>query len=108
MRTIHPSTMKSLASDEPDEKAGGEWVDTIIWQGVFGGRIEDEQHATGVFEAHVKTVIDTIPAHRLLVMDDCYDWPALCGFLGCAVPQEPYPVSNSTEEFLSGGGAAGN
>lgn len=106
MRTIYASTMRTLASDDPDDKAGGEWIDSIIWQGVFGGRIEDEQHAIGVFETHVKTVIETIPAHRLLVMDGDYDWPALCEFLGCLVPQQPYPVSNSTDEFLAGGGAA--
>ncbi len=106
MRTIYPTTVAYREGDDPARRAAGEWIDEIIWQGVFDGRIEDRRHAIAVYEAHVAEVVAALPAERLLVLDGRHDWPPLCDFLGCEVPEQPYPVVNSTEEFRAGGGAA--
>ncbi|WP_299641160.1 sulfotransferase [Devosia sp.] len=41
----------------------------------------------------------TVPAERLLVFDVRSGWEPLCAFLGAAIPDMPYPRTNSTREF---------
>ena len=106
MRTIYPTSRGFLTSDDPDRRERGKWVDEIIWQGVFSGRFENQAHAIGIFNRHVQSVIDAIPSDRLLILDGKYDWKPLCEFLDCPIPDEAYPVANTSEEFLAGGGAA--
>jgi hypothetical protein len=66
----------------------------IIWDGTFGGRFDDEAHATAVFERHNAAVRDTVPADRLLVYQVTEGWGPLCEFLGVDVPPEPFPHVN--------------
>ncbi|MEJ1159135.1 sulfotransferase family protein [Prosthecomicrobium sp. N25] len=51
------------------------------------------------FEAHEAEVRASLPADRLLVYRVREGWGPLCAFLGVDVPDAPYPVSNSREEF---------
>jgi hypothetical protein len=53
----------------------------------------------GVYERHNEEVQRSIPADRLLVYEVTAGWEPLCEFLGCRIPQEPFPKTNSTEEF---------
>ena len=41
--------------------------DEVIWQGVFGGRMDDKDHVIECYERHNQEVIDTVPAEQLLV-----------------------------------------
>ena len=101
MNTIYPSSMESLKSDDPDARRGAEWANEIIWQGVFDGRMEDKDHVLDVFNRHNESVKSEVPAGRLLVFEAADGWDPLCEFLGVAVPDEPYPRVNTTEEFTS-------
>ena len=78
----------------------------LIWEGTFHGRFEDREHAIDVFEAHNDYVKRNAPRDRLLVFEAAQGWEPLCRFLGCPVPDEPYPRVNTTEEFLARAGAA--
>ena len=40
-----------------------------------------------------------VAPERLLVFDVADGWAPLCGFLGLPVPDEPFPRTNSLEEF---------
>ena len=40
-----------------------------------------------------------IPATQLLVYEVREGWEPLCGFLGLAMPDEPFPRTNSRIEF---------
>lgn len=40
-----------------------------------------------------------IAPDRLLVFNVREGWEPLCGFLGVAVPETPYPKTNSSKEF---------
>jgi hypothetical protein len=72
----------------------------LIWDGpFFGGRFEDRDHAIAVYEAHNAAVRQEVPADRLLVCEPDVGWPALCDFLGVAVPDEPYPHLNDPAGF---------
>jgi Sulfotransferase domain len=66
---------------------------------VFGGRIDDRAHCIEVFERHVAQVKESIPARRLLVFDVRQGWAPLCAFLGCPVPDEPFPSVNERAAF---------
>ncbi|CAO3638378.1 unnamed protein product [Cunninghamella blakesleeana] len=62
-------------------------------------KLYDEEYMCKVFNDHVEEVKNTIPKERLLVMNMGDGWGPLCEFLGKPIPNEPYPVSNSTAEF---------
>ncbi len=76
-----------------------EMIEIILWQGLFDGKFEDRAHAISVFEQHIETVKQTIPADRLLVMHVKEGWGPLCEFLNVPVPDNPFPRVNDTAEF---------
>jgi len=75
--------------------------DEIIWQGIFGGRMDDKDHVIECYERHNQEVIDTVPADKLLVYRPGDGWEPLCGFLQKPMPDTDYPKVNSAEEFAS-------
>ena len=74
-------------------------VDTVVWQGTFGGRFEDKDHAIRVYNDHIKEVRRTVPPERLLVFDVKEGWEPLCAFLGVPMPDEPFPHLNDAAAF---------
>jgi hypothetical protein len=71
----------------------------VIRNKVFGNRIGDAEHVKAVFNAHNAEVIATIPKSRLLVYEVKQGWPPLCAFLGVPIPDEPFPMTNTTQGF---------
>ena len=65
----------------------------------FDGKNDVEDHAVKVFNDHIDKVKADIEPERLLVYEVGSGWEPLCEFLGVPVPDEPYPSTNSTEEF---------
>ena len=98
--TIGPfmTTMRGR-HDSEHLNAIAEMCARFIVQDIFGGRLNDRDHAVAVFEAHVAEVKATIPSERLLVYESGSGWEPLCNFLGVAELDEPYPLTNSTREF---------
>ncbi|KJS04647.1 MAG: hypothetical protein VR73_14130 [Gammaproteobacteria bacterium BRH_c0] len=76
-----------------------QFADKTVWQGQFGGRFEDRDHAIAVYEAHNREVKTHVPASQLLVYDVREGWEPLCRFLNVPVPDAPFPSSNNKEEF---------
>ena len=70
----------------------------IVRDKTFGGRT-DRAHAIAVLKAHNDAVKRAIPPDRLLVYDVDQGWAPLCKFLGTAVPDAPFPRTNSAAEF---------
>ena len=73
----------------------------MILQQTFGGSTADEALAIGVLEMHNAEVERTIPAERLLVYEVSQGWEPLCAFLNVRAPDEPFPQTNTTEEFVA-------
>lgn len=71
----------------------------LIWQGTFGGRFADREHAIGVYTAHLAEVRATVPAGRLLEFDPAQGWEPLCAWLGVEPPDAPFPLLNMGESF---------
>lgn len=99
MNTIYLGSQQSVASEDPQRRAHGEMVFALIWDGIFGGRMDDEAHVIACYEAHNARVKAEIPPERLLVYEVGSGWEPLCAFLEVPVPATPYPSVNSTEEF---------
>lgn len=71
----------------------------LVVENTFGGDIDDRAHAIAVYNRHNETVQRVIPKERLLVFQPTDGWEPLCRFLDVPVPDQPYPKTNTTEEF---------
>lgn len=78
----------------PDPQAGG----TLSVQAQFGGDFSRDT-LIRTYNAHVAEVQARFGPDRLLTYELGSGWGALCSFLGCDVPEHPYPRGNATEAF---------
>lgn len=84
---------------DPAVAAMRDVVHRVVWDGTFGGRFADVDHALAVFAAHNDAVRRAIPAGRLLEFEVREGWGPLCEFLGVPVPDEPFPHVNDRESL---------
>lgn len=73
----------------------------IIWENTFSEKLGDRDHAIAVYEKHNAQVIAAVPDEQLLVYQVSEGWQPLCEFLRCPVPDEAFPRTNSTQEFMA-------
>jgi hypothetical protein len=71
-------------------------TNVMMWDGLLGGRFDDQAYAMDVYRRYNQEVIDTVDADRLLVYDVKQGWEPLCAFLGIEVPAEEFPHVNTT------------
>ena len=74
-------------------------ADRLVWEGTFGGRFEDRDHAMRVFGRHNEAVRRRVSPERLLVFDVREGWAPLCDFLDVEVPAGPFPRLNEAREM---------
>ena len=70
-----------------------------MWRERFGDQFDDRDAMIGMYERHNAAVRFSIPSDRLLEWTATDGWPPLCDRLGLPVPDEPFPWTNTTEEF---------
>jgi hypothetical protein len=92
------ATIFNTMGDSSDPETFGV---AVIRTKIFSDRLDDETHVIEVLETHNAEVIEAIEPSRLLVYQVADGWPRLCSFLGVPVPAEPFPHSNTTDEFRS-------
>jgi hypothetical protein len=100
-RTAFPGWLLRLV---PTTRHWVEMNDRLVWDGIFGGRFADRDHAVAVFERHIDHVRATCAPERLLVFDVAEGWEPLCAFLDVPVPRIPFPRLNdakSTRRFIA-------
>jgi hypothetical protein len=71
-------------------------------EAVIGGRFtrsRDRETAIAAYEQHNAHVRATAPRARLVDWTMTDGWAPLCAALGTAIPDEPFPHANTTEEF---------
>lgn len=89
-------------TDAPDEFAVLRGMTRkLIFEDTFGGNIENKDHVIDVYKKNSADVRAAFGPDRLLTFDPNEGWDPLCAFLGVAVPDEPFPHTNTTAEFLS-------
>lgn len=72
---------------------------SLIGKRVFGGRFDDRAHVIAAYEKNTMEVQAAFPEERLLSYNLADGWEPLCRFVGKPVPDQPFPRSNSTDEF---------
>ncbi len=65
----------------------------------FSDRFDDPTAMMDAFERHNAEVKRTVSPERLLVWSPGDGWEPICARLGVDVPDEPFPVTNTTDEF---------
>jgi hypothetical protein len=101
MKTIYPRSIGFLDSDEERLRSIGAWIKELVWEGTFDGKVEDREHAKAVYKAHNAQVQRLCDPSRLLVFEASQGWEPLCAFLSKPAPDEPYPRSNTSEQFIA-------
>jgi hypothetical protein len=77
------------------------WMDSVrkMMHQRFSDKFDDATAMTDAFERHNAAVRNEVPATRLLEWTVTDGWDPICERLGLAVPDEPFPVTNTTDEF---------
>jgi Sulfotransferase domain len=98
--SIERTIFKALPSisDDPQRNAWRVHTRKLIFDQTFHNDLGRE-NVIAVLRAHEADVIASVPADELLVFDVADGWEPLCAFLGVAVPDTPFPRTNSTTEF---------
>ncbi len=82
--------------DEPNP-----WMDAMarLLHDRFSDQFDDPTAMMDAMARHNDAVRAAIPANRLLEWQVADGWEPICERLGVAVPDEPFPVTNTTNEF---------
>jgi hypothetical protein len=97
--TIIPLVSTRGTHADPHLNALLDMAHQTVLEQVFGGRMEDRDHAITTFQKHTERVKAEIPANRLLVMDVVEGWAPLCDFLHIEMPDGAFPRTNSSKGF---------
>lgn len=101
MNTIYPASAAMKDVQDPLMQRRSRMVFELIWDGLFGGRMDDRDHVIDVYLKHNQQVKDEVAPEQLLVFESSIGWEPLCEFLEVPVPETPYPRTNSTEDFAA-------
>lgn len=71
----------------------------LILDRMFDGRFLDRDFAISQYHSHIASVQAAIPPEHLLTFDVASGWEPLCAFLQLPVPDQPFPRSNTRDEF---------
>lgn len=91
------NTISRVLPPEHPTDDWGRWAVQLI-DGHIGSHVDADVAKAG-YERHNAAVRATIPADRLLEWNAKDGWAPLCEALGVPIPDEPFPVTNTTEEF---------
>ena len=96
---ISPERQLGGAPDTPMVRMIGKAMAYRARHGVPPARMSDREGAIAEFNRHNDEVRRAIAPERLLVYEVKQGWEPLCKFLGVPVPDTPFPLTNTTEEF---------
>ncbi|MEU6406746.1 sulfotransferase family protein [Streptomyces sp. NPDC046985] len=97
--TLYQFALRTLAHPpEPGSRQARLFgvVDALVWDGLFGGRFSDKDHAIEVYHRHTEDVVRALGAENVLVYDVREGWEPLCAFLGVEAPAEEFPRANDS------------
>lgn len=74
-------------------------VNTMVWDGLFGGRFADAEYAKEIYRRHNQQVIEHVGYKNLLVYNVVDGWNPLCAFLGVKEPAQNFPHVNDSKSM---------
>lgn len=104
--TIAAGMAKPVPADRPDWAVRRKMVVEML-DVTFASGWRERDAAIAAYEAHNAAVRAAVPAERLVEWQPSDGWGPLCAALDVPVPAEPFPRSNSTEEFRASQHAPG-
>lgn len=95
-RSANDTIFNGLGSDDL-----GPWFTAVnrMLAERFSTDFTNKDAMIAAFEKHNDAVRRTIPADRLLEWQAADGWAPICERLGLPVPDAPFPVANTTEDF---------
>jgi hypothetical protein len=77
------------------------WMNAVrkLFHDRFSDQFDDADAMIDAYLRHNDAVRRAIPAARLLEWTPSDGWNPICNRLGVAVPNEPFPTTNTTDEF---------
>jgi hypothetical protein len=104
-RSASNTIFQSVQGPPPDFEA---WCGSIrkMWTERFCNDLDNPTAMMDAFERHNAAVRAAVPADRLLEWTTSEGWEPICERLGVAVPDEPFPATNSTNETRAALGMA--
>jgi hypothetical protein len=96
--TIFEVTRQMMSGE--GETEGREMI-TAMFQERFASGWDDRDAAIAAYEVHNAAVRAAIPAERLFEYRPGDGWGPLCAALGLDEPGEPFPLTNTRDEFRS-------
>jgi hypothetical protein len=92
-------TIFRVLADPPADFAP--WMGTMrgLLRERFSDRLDDEEAMIEAFERHNEAVRETVAPERLLEWSAVEGWGPICERLGLEVPEEDFPLTNTTAEF---------
>ncbi len=81
----------------------GSWIEAVraLLRDRFCDKFDDPTAMMAAFERHNDAVRARVPPDQLLEWQTSDGWDPICTRLGLAVPDEPFPITNTTSEFQS-------
>ncbi len=74
-------------------------VEKLVWQRTLEDSMPDKTRVMAVYESHLQSVQNAVPADKLLVFNVKDGWAPLCEFLDVPVPDTPFPNINERQDF---------
>ena len=99
--TIASGLAKPVPADQPEWAARRKMVVEML-DVTFTPDWREHDAAIAAYEAHNAAVRAAVPRDRLVEWVPADGWGPLCTALGLPTPTEPFPRTNSTEEFRAG------
>jgi hypothetical protein len=65
----------------------------------FSDQLDDPKAMIDAYERHNEAVRREVPASQLLEWRPSEGWEPICARLDLPIPEEPFPVTNTTDEF---------
>jgi len=97
--TILPNVHGGMPPGGPPFAADWHAMVVDMMQSRFTLELDDAEASKAAFERHNARVLESAPRERLVVWEARDGWEPLCRALELPIPDEPFPKTNTKEEF---------
>ncbi|PCJ72093.1 MAG: sulfotransferase family protein [Rhodobiaceae bacterium] len=98
--TIFVARSDPATHEDPVARDMARMVNELVDRAI-GSTERDRDTVLAAYRKNIAEVKEEVQAEQLLVFDVKQGWAPLCEFLEVAVPDTPFPRTNSTDEFVA-------